>query len=276
VTSSSGTCDGCLRGQANRLLDRTFPGAGGRWELRRTSFRQEGLPHHLVVLTDLSRALREEERQAWQRLIRVLSHEINNSLTPIGSIAETLRALHDRAVPPPDRDQDVRDGLDVIARRAAALRRFMTSYARLAQLPPPDRQPLDVEDWIERVVRLETRRDVRLRRGPDVRIHADADQLEQVLINLLQNAVDAVAETGGGVEVGWERRDGDVEIWVRDEGPGLSGTANLFVPFFTTKPNGSGIGLALSRLIAEAHGGSLTLENRPDRPGCRATVMLPV
>jgi two-component system, NtrC family, nitrogen regulation sensor histidine kinase NtrY len=268
--------DFCLHGAAPRTIESEFPGAAGRWELRRGEFRQGGVTHQLVVLANLSRALREEERQAWQRLIRVLGHEINNSLAPIGSIAHTLRALHDRPVPPADREQDVREGLDIIARRAEALRRFMTSYARLAQLPPPDRRPLDVPDWIERVVRLETRKAVRLRPGPDVRIRADPDQLEQVLINLVQNAVDAASETGGDVEVGWDQRDGQLEVWVADEGPGIEGTGNLFVPFFTTKPHGSGIGLTLSRQIVEAHEGSLSLENRSDRTGCMARLRLPL
>ncbi len=266
----------CLRGESPRTFDRIFPGAGGRWELRRSEFRQGGTTHRLVVLANLSRALREEERQAWQRLIRVLSHEINNSLTPIASIADTLQALYDRGAPAPDRDDDVREGLSIISRRAAALGRFMTSYARLAHLPAPRKDRFDVGPWIERVVRLETRRPVDLRPGPKVAIEADQDQLDQVLINLLQNAVDAAAETDGRVEVGWEARDGTVEIWVADEGPGIGSTANLFVPFFTTKPHGSGIGLALGRQIAEAHDGSLALEDRADRTGCRATLRLPI
>jgi two-component system, NtrC family, nitrogen regulation sensor histidine kinase NtrY len=266
----------CLRGEAPRTFERIFPGVAGRWELRRGDFRQGGSTHRLVVLANLSRALREEERQAWQRLIRVLSHEINNSLTPIASIAQTLQSLYGRDVPPPDRDADVGEGLAVIARRAGALSRFMTSYARLAHLPPPVRRPLRVRPWMERVARLETRRPIELNPGPDVTIEADEDQLEQVLINLLQNAVDAADETDGRVEIGWNTRDGTLEVWVADEGPGIASTANLFVPFFTTKPHGSGIGLALSRQIAEAHEGSLVLENRTDGKGCTARLTLPL
>jgi two-component system, NtrC family, nitrogen regulation sensor histidine kinase NtrY len=267
--------DFCLLGEAPRTFERVFAGAAGRWEVRRNEFRQGGVNHRLVVLANLSRALREEERQAWQRLIRVLSHEINNSLTPIASIAGTLQGLFARETAPADRDEDVRDGLAIIARRSSALSRFMTSYARLSHLPAPSRAPVHVGNWIERVVRLETRRDIALRPGPDVTILADEDQLDQVLINLIQNAVDAAAETGGGVELGWEARDGQFEIWVADEGPGIASTANLFVPFFTTKPHGSGIGLALSRQIAEAHEGSLTLEDRADGHGCIARLRLP-
>jgi two-component system, NtrC family, nitrogen regulation sensor histidine kinase NtrY len=266
----------CLRGEAPRTFERIFPGVAGRWELRRGGFRQGGSTHRLVVLANLSRALREEERQAWQRLIRVLSHEINNSLTPIASIAATLQSLYERDPPPADRETDVRDGLAVMGRRAAALSRFMTSYARLTHLPPPRRQPLRVRPWMERIARLETRRPIELRHGPDITIEADEDQLDQILINLVQNAVDAVEETDGTVEIGWQARDGQLEIWVADEGHGIASTANLFVPFFTTKPHGSGIGLALSRQIAEAHDGSLVLENRPNGHGCMARLTLPL
>ena len=268
--------DGCLQGEAPRTIDATFAGGGGRWELRRGTFRQGGVPHQLLVISDLTRALREEERQAWQRLIRVLSHEINNSLAPIQSIAGSLRDLLRRHPRPPDADEDLEQGLEVIAGRSGALARFMATYARLARLPPPDRKPLDVGGWVHRVAALETRMAVQVREGPPMTLLADGDQLEQLLINLIRNAVDAALETGGGAEVGWSDGNGRIEVWVRDEGPGIASTTNLFVPFFTTKPNGSGIGLALSRQIAEAHGGTLGLENRNPEPGCEARLILPV
>jgi len=117
---------------------------------------------------------------------------------------------------------------------------------------------------------------VSLLKGPDVVISADADQLEQLLINLVRNAADATLETGGSVQVSWSRQGAQLDVWVVDDGPGLPNTSNLFVPFFTTKPGGSGIGLVLSRQIAEAHGGELTLKNRSDARGCRALLRLPV
>ncbi|HEX7049874.1 MAG TPA: ATP-binding protein [Longimicrobiales bacterium] len=270
--------DPCLDGADDgpRLVDIAFPGRAGRWEVRTGEFRQGGLPHRLLVLSDLSRTLREEERQAWQRLVRVLGHEINNSLAPIKSIAASLQGLLAREPRPDDLDDDLRRGLGVIAARSEALSRFMTAHARLARLPPPKPEPLEVAPWIRGVAALETRLSVQVEAGPDATIHADGDQLDQLLINLVRNAADAALETGGGVRIGWTLRARTLEVYVDDDGPGLPDTANLFVPFFTTKPQGTGIGLVLSRQIAEAHGGTLTLENRKGRRGCRARLRLPV
>ena len=266
----------CLGGDPARTLRMAFPGATGRWGIRRSVFREVGMPHQLLVLTDLSRPLREEERQAWQRLIRVLGHELNNSLAPIKSMAETLREMLEREPRAEDWENDMRLGLGVIGSRAEALSRFMDAYARLARLPTPKLVSVEIGALVRRVIGLETRLKVGLQAGPEIIVRADPDQLEQLLINLLRNAVDAALETGGGVQVGWARNGNYMEVRIDDEGPGLSNTANLFVPFFTTKPGGSGIGLVLSRQIAEAHGGTLTLENRRTAAGCEARLRLPV
>ncbi len=264
----------CLEGETPRVLDQRGAYAN-RWELRRNAFRQDGRAHTLVLLTDVRRALQAEEREAWQRLIRVLSHEINNSLAPIRSFAGSLRALVARSPRGDDSDADLREGLTVIEQRAESLGRFIAAYARLARLPRPVLKPMPVAEWVCRTVSLESRREVIVVPGRDGEILGDRDQLDQLLINLVRNAVDAVEETGGKVLVRWELRNDEVEVIIEDEGGGLAATANLFVPFYTTKPGGSGIGLALSRRIAEAHGGTLLLENREDARGCRAIVRVP-
>jgi nitrogen fixation/metabolism regulation signal transduction histidine kinase len=265
-----------LEGEAQRTEQRTFPGGTARWGMSRSLFREGGLPHQLVVVTDLTRPLREEELKAWQRLVRVLGHELNNSLTPIKSIAGSLESILARKPRPEDWEADTRKGLAVIASRSEALSRFMSAYATLAKLPRPTMIPVEVAELVRRVARLETRITPQLVPGPEIVIQADADQLEQLLINVIRNAADASIETGGGVRVGWERQDSRLTVWVRDEGQGLPNTANLFVPFFTTKPSGTGIGLVLSRQIAEAHGGTLTLQNAAEGPGCEARLVLPL
>ena len=266
----------CLEGETPRILDLNLSGTGsGRWELRRRTFRQGGLPLDLVMLTDISRVLRSEERQVWQRLVRVLSHEINNSLAPIKSVAGTLGQLLAREPRPADYEDDLRSGLDVVAARADSLARFMASYARLAKLPPPTFGPVNIAAWVSRVVLLDQRLPVTVTPGPELTIRADGDQLDQVLINLVKNAIEASLDTGGGVGVEWHDRGEQVEVTIRDEGPGLASTANLFVPFYTTKPSGSGVGLVFSRQVVEAHGGHLTIANRADRRGAEARIVLP-
>lgn len=266
----------CLEANEDAPLSLTFPGATGRWGVRRSTFREHGLPHELLVLTDLSRTLREEERRAWQRLVRVLGHEMNNSLAPIKSLAGSLEALLRKEPRPADWQDDARSGLKSIAARADSLSRFMEAYARLARLPPPQKEYFDLGELVRRVVNLEPRLAVKVNGGPQVRVMADAAQLEQLLINLVHNAVDAALETGGGASIGWRLAGDCAEIFILDEGPGILNPTNLFVPFFTTKPKGSGIGLALSLQIAEAHGGSLKLGNRRDgRGGAEALLRLP-
>ncbi|HET6982864.1 MAG TPA: ATP-binding protein [Myxococcaceae bacterium] len=265
--------EGLLEGETPRRLSE-FGGQGGPYELRRSQFRREGLPHTLLVLADLRRVVREEERAAWQRIVRVLSHEINNSLAPIQSIAASLQAVLGRGDPSEWLD-DVRSGLTVVARRSEALSRFLAAYARLAKLPPPTLAPVSVPALVQRVIALDRTQGVRVVPGPPAWVRGDADQLEQLLINLLKNAVEAASETGGGVSIGWEEAPGEVELVVSDEGPGLLDSRNLFVPFYTTKPAGSGIGLVLCRQIAEAHRGTLSLLNAVGRRGCDARLRLP-
>jgi two-component system, NtrC family, nitrogen regulation sensor histidine kinase NtrY len=269
--------DELLADDAPDVVERRFAGgASGRWSVRRSVFRERGLPHRLLFIADISRALREEEAQAWRRIVRVLSHELNNSLAPIQSIAESTAKLLAREPLPDDWRDDAARGLRVISSRADALTRFMRGYAQLAKLPPPRKRAVDLGALVHRVAALETRLRVGVAGGPQAIVDADEDQLEQLLINVMKNAVDASLETGGGVRAEWHLRGGGAVVEVLDDGPGLAATANLFVPFFTTKPSGSGIGLVLVRQIADAHGAAFTLENRRDARGCVATLTLPL
>ncbi len=265
----------CLQGDAPRVVELALGAQRGRWEVRRGAFRQGGRPHQFVVLADVSRALREEERKAWQRLIRVLGHEINNSITPIKSLAEQFQTLLGRQAPDDATRDDMRRGMGVIANRSEALTRFLASYTKLAKLPAPRLAPISVGAWVNRIAQLETRLPVEVMPGPQVTLLADGDQLDQLLINVIRNAVDAALETGGGVRATWSRDGARFELVVQDDGPGLPRTSNLFVPFFTTKPGGTGIGLVLSQQIAEGHGGSLALVDRKDTHGCEARLVLP-
>ena len=265
-----------LGGATDQTIRRAFPGATGRWGIRRSQFREGGVPHQLLVVTDLTRPLRQEELQAWQRIVRVIGHELNNSLTPIKSIAQSLADLLDVEPRPDDWHQDMARGLTVIATRSESLSRFMSSYARLAKLPPPKFGAIEINSLLLRASSLETRQRVFFEEGPPLTFQGDIDQLEQALINLIQNGVDSAEASGGRVFLHYRHLPTALEITVRDEGTGLPNTANLFVPFFTTKRGGSGIGLVLSRQIAEAHGGSLSLRNAEEGPGCEAVIMLPL
>lgn len=254
-----------------------------RWSVRRAGFRLRGVPHTLFVLSDVSAALREEEQIAWERLIRVLGHEINNSLTPIKSIAGSLRGRVAALALDIDAKGDFDRGLEVIENRSESLNRFLQAYRQLMRLPAPRLKEVSLAELVQRVSELEQRVNVAVRVGGDIVLEVDPDQMEQALINLVRNGADAAlspdaaADGPAWVEIGWERVDGEVMISVRDNGPGLSNESNLFVPFYTTKPGGTGIGLVLAQQIAQAHHGTVKLTNRIDgQAGCVAEMRLPL
>ncbi len=255
----------------------SFGNKPARWMLRKGTFRQDGRPHTLLLLADVSLPLQEEEQAAWKRLIRVLGHELSNSLAPIKSIAGSLLARVDVMEGEEDTLHDFRRGLSVVESRADALHRFVQSYRLLAQLPPPHLKMVGLGPLLERVTLLEQRLRVEVDPGPSVMLHADPDQLEQMFINLLANAVDAtLANHEKGVMVSWRVTDSTAAVTIDDTGLGIANTENLFVPFYTTKPKGSGVGLALAQQIARAHGGEIRLINRDDGNGARATIRLPL
>lgn len=265
-----------LEGAASRVLAHAFPQRSGRFEVRHAALRRGGRSGRLLVVNDVSRVLREEERQAWQRLLRVLGHEVNNSLAPIQSITETLASLLAADPLPSDWRQDFRSGLDVVGHRAKALARFLAGYRELARLPPPQPRRLDLSALVSRVAKLEQRLPIAVEAGGPLSVDADPDQLEQALINLLRNAVEVAPPGNGRVSIGWRRESSRAVIEVRDNGPGPPSSDNLFVPFFTTKPGGTGIGLALARQIAEAHDGGVSLTARADAAGAVARLWLPL
>jgi two-component system nitrogen regulation sensor histidine kinase NtrY len=278
-----------LLSQDNDLLSLSTSQQSARWVVKRTSFRLRGVPHTLFVLSDVSEALREEERMAWERLIRVLGHEINNSLTPIKSIAGSLRSMLARE--DMDEDDDFARGLEVIEDRAESLNRFLQAYRELMGLPSPRLESVSIAAIVRRVAKLETRLEVTVAGTTEVTLLADPDQLAQALINLVRNAAEASlsadaeamranAETevdrqAAAVEIGWEIGPAEILITILDNGPGLTNADNLFVPFYTTKPGGTGIGLVLAQQIALGHSGSVQLVNRTDTHGCKACLRLP-
>ena len=283
----------CLSAASEALVALPANSSSARWLVRQSKFREKGVPHTLVVLSDVSRALREEERNAWLRLIRVLGHELNNSLTPIKSIAGTLGSRLAEVELNSEQRRDFERGLAIIEDRTASLNRFLQAYRQLAQMPPPAIKKVALLPIVERVVFLETRMVVTISQGPDVMLMVDSDQIEQMLINLVRNAVEAALEPNGSddhsnstadtirgekpqVTLSWVVvGDQRVEITIDDNGLGLLNPSNAFVPLYTTKPSGSGVGLALSRQIVEAHGGSIEILNLDEKRCCRVRVRLP-
>ncbi|HEV2402058.1 MAG TPA: ATP-binding protein [Candidatus Sulfotelmatobacter sp.] len=282
----------CLTAENATVVELQVGESRVRWLLRRSSFRQHGVPHTLVVLWDVSRALREEERKAWQRLIRVLGHELSNSLAPIKSIAGSLGSRVSGTDIDPEIRADLQRGLEIIESRSGSLQRFLEAYRRLAQMPPPTLKDVSLAPLVARVAGLETRLKVCVQGGPEVTFRVDPDQIEQMLINLIRNAVDAVLDTSAaqavtansttmpspeqrnGVVVRWSANPAQVTLEIEDSGPGLLNPSNLFTPFYTTKPTGSGVGLVLCRQIAEAHRGNIEVGNRRDARGCLVKITL--
>jgi len=265
---------GWLDGPNERLV--VVPGhtTPATWDLRRGVFHREGQRYHYLLLASLQRVRREGEREAWQRLLRVIGHEVNNTLAPVSSMAATCKGmLQDDGVSAVER---VVRALDVIERRSASLGRFIAEYARLARVPEPRPAPVELGEVIRRIAAMDTRCAVRVIGVAETTVLADEPLLEQALVNLVRNAIDAAVTTEGTVTIDWRAEDDEAHVLIADDGPGIENPENLFVPLFSTKPGGSGIGLVLARNILEAHRGDVRLVNRARGTGCIAYVTLPL
>ncbi len=256
------------------IREHRFAGASGRWQISQQTLVQDGKPGSLIFITDLEQVLSEEEIRAWQRLIRVIAHEVNNSLTPITTLCQTL------AVVPPEGDRgQLAEGLQLIHERALNLRNFISDYARIARLPEANKGEFDLLELVRKVAGMYSDCNIRLhlQAVPEkLPVFGDRTQLEQVLINLIKNAVEANANPSISIDISIMARDDNCDILIRDQGPGISNKSNLFVPFYTTKDQGAGIGLALSRRIISAHHGNIALDNRDDASGAELRLTLPL
>lgn len=230
----------------------------------------DGPPQRLLALQRLAGDLDAVSLSAFDDMARVLAHEMMNSLTPIASLAESL----DRLLRAGDHDEEIAPALETITRRSQSLMRFVERYREVADVPAPQLRPVPLHELIQGVERLvrpalqERGIALECRVAPlELTVQADADLLEQALINLLRNAGDAAAgKAQPAIEVNCRMENDRCVIDVRDNGPGLTAEQRelVFVPFFTTKPGGSGIGLALARRIAQSHGGRITVfDNQP-------------
>jgi nitrogen fixation/metabolism regulation signal transduction histidine kinase len=275
LTAAEVGLDRLIEGPPVSSESHTFPGRAGRWQVMRELFHEGGLPFRLLVVTDLSQALRDEERRAWRRLIRVIWHELNNSLAPIKSVIETSRDALAAGSPDKAEREELAHNLALVAERAESLRRFLSRYSELARMPEPTVADWDAATILRQVAAVQPAGKVQFAAADGLALRGDADQIQQALINLVRNAVEATPEGGAPVELRAVRGKDNVAFEVEDSGPGVANPDNLFVPFFTTKPGGSGIGLVLARQVAEAHGGTLTLKNRDDASGCLARLVIP-
>jgi len=260
----------------SQVMTLTFSEQQGKYNVHKEAYRKDGKQQELLFITDVSTMLRSEERKAWQSLVRVISHEINNSLSPIASISQSLQRLLIKQSNIEEHTDFLIEGLTVIAQRTKSLGGFVNSYKQIASLPEPVKQLTSIASLVNKVTKLYPEDTVEMVTLDDVSLSVDAVQLEQVLINLVKNAVEAINNTGvsGKVSISWQGVGKNFKLVIVDDGTGVSNPDNLFVPFYTTKAKGSGIGLVLCRQIIEAHGGKLSLANRSDAKGCIAVIEL--
>ncbi len=269
-----------IAGEHRKVVEFEIEHAKKKVYIYTDEYFENGVKHKLIFITDIQSILRDEEYLVWQKLLRVLSHEINNSLAPIASISETLTRLLKQPITQNYFEQelkaDVQDGLSVITERANSLNNFIKRYQELTKLPLPDKKLVNLSSLINTVIAL-FGDSIITANGPKLMVYADESQVQQVLINLVKNALQAMhGEQDGVLSIVWVKDEKLINIKLTDQGTGISNLDNIFVPFYTTKEQGSGIGLVLSRQIINNHGGDLTLANRTEQQGVEATITLPI
>lgn len=257
----------------------------GRFRIHKEQFVLDGMVHNIAFVTNLSRILRREERKAWKNLLRVISHEVNNSVAPLSSYSSVLIKQVEAREIDPRLQEELVEGLTVIKNRARSMADFVARYKDISKLPEPVLQAVNIEDIVRRVAQLFPAGKVQFE-GYSTIFHADPNLLEQALINVVKNGIEAteahkvVTEPIGsrvecGAWISWTSKPSGFEIHISDAGGGIQSIENLFTPFFTTKKSGTGIGLIISRQIIESHNGQLALTNRQDSQGCLAVISLP-
>lgn len=267
--------------QASGIIELSSSNLQGEHFLFKESFLSEGKPHQLYLITNAERLLMEKERNAWQSLLRVLSHEMNNSLTPIASISQVMQKKLNNKERSPNAEE-LLEGVNIINERAESLSNFISSYSQLSHLPKPNKSQLNLAEQINTVVGLFTDCHIQVDNQCDVDLFADKVQLEQVLINLLKNAQEAIqTELNKRIQIKIVKTLQTIEVVITDNGPGINNPENLFVPFYTTKKQGSGIGLALCRQIMFNHNGNINLTNvtkanSSEVKGAQATLLFPL
>ena len=254
-----------------------------KWQIKQSEFKENNNNYQLLMLNNISQELQKNEQQAWQNIIRILNHEVRNSLTPISALSQNLLEMPDLS------PEQCQQAIKIIDSRSNNLLAFIDSYSDLAKLPQPTLQEFDLAELLQGIASLVQQVTINL--SSPLIITADKGQIEQVLLNLIKNAKEAQLSKGNinkgpepnkDIEVQIFTTEQQVIIKVLDQGCGIANSANLFVPFYTTKETGSGIGLALSRQILSNHQGELRLTNRTDlanatnKKGAVATIILPL
>lgn len=242
-----------------------------RWQLKHSLFHQDGDAYQLVILTNIEKELSAAEQNAWRRLIRVLGHEIRNSLTPIKSLAQSLEQMPFLQDHP--QGERIKQALQVINERSVGLQDFVERYANLSKEFKLNQQCFSATELSNKLKMLFPAQIIDVNITQD-EIWGDPILLEQVMINLVKNAVEAT-ETKQLITMDFAIKDGQQKICLIDQGKGIQNPDNLFVPFYTTKPSGQGIGLTFCRNIIEQHGGTLSLTNNLNNQGAIAEICLP-